>query len=395
MVMNDVKLSDIFTEWLNNVYRDLHMHPELGHQEFRTTQKIRTILDELHIEQLPLPGMETGAAGIIRGSEGSRTLAIRADIDALPIQETTSLPWKSQTDGVMHACGHDMNTTILLGVAKYLVESGISGTLKGNLKFIFQPAEETLGGASRMIEAGILKNPDVDRIVMSHGDADITLGEIALFKDFSHASSDHFFIDFHGKGGHGSRPYQTQDLILAGAYLVNLFQSVVSRDLDARDVAVLSVCTFNAGAASNVIPADARLSGTVRTFRPEVQERVRERMAEITSAMGTLFHMEAKLDYQVGVPSCIIDADTEQMLYNAALKTLGSEKKIFFSKTRTGGEDFAFYSKLVPAGVMRIGVTPVGTEKKGSTHSSTFQIDERALPVGVQIFVEAVRDYLL
>ena len=386
--------------WLTDIYKDIHRHPELGMKEYRTTALVKSILSELGVEQIGLPGMDVGAACILRGARPGPTLAIRADMDALPIQEKAPVEYASEVPGVMHACGHDLNTTVLLGVLRKAVEGRLTDRISGNLKFIFQPAEETLGGAKRMIEAGVLKNPDVDMILMSHGDPDLHVGEVAVFKGYSHANSDNFFIDLIGTGGHGSRPFQTQDLILAGSYLVNIFQSIVSRDLDARDAQALhvrvglEVCSFNAGTASNILPSSGRLTGTVRTLSDEVRATVRRRMEETCASMASLFHMDAALDYQVGVPSCVVDEKAEFLLSEAAAKHLPRES-ILSSKTRMGGEDFAYFSRLVPAGVLRLGITPPGKAKYGSTHSPTFQIDFGAVPVGVAILSQAAEDFLV
>ena len=383
-----------FTGWLEETYKELHRHPELGMQEHRTTAFVKSVMSELRVEQVELPGLDVGAVCVVKGAQEGPTLALRADMDALPIEERAPVDYRSQNKGIMHACGHDLNTSVMLGVLRQVVGQNLAPKMKGTLKFIFQPAEETLGGAAAMIKAGALKNPDVQMILMSHGDPDLHVGEIALFKDYSHANSDHFAIEFRGKGGHGSRPFQTQDLILAGSYLVNILQSIVSRDLDARDAAVLSVCSFNAGTASNVLPSYAKLTGTVRTLTREVQSIVAKRMQEACDAMAALFHMEASLDYKRGVPSCAIDDKAEELIRQAALQVISPEN-IKNSKTRRGGEDFAFYSQLVPAGVMRLGITPPGEERRGSTHSPTFQVDLRALPFGVKIMTQAVKDYLL
>ncbi|MCF4113186.1 MULTISPECIES: M20 metallopeptidase family protein [Dethiosulfovibrio] len=391
--LSNAVIDEKSTTWLEDIYKKIHRHPELGMQEFQTTVLIKSIMDDLGVERIDLPGMDVGAACVIRGGKNGPTLALRADMDALPILEKTSLEYASENTGIMHACGHDFNTTVMLGVLKKTVEKYSNGNLRGNLKFIFQPAEETLEGAKRMIEAGILDNPGVDMIMMSHGDPDINVGQIALFKGYSHANSDNFSIELTGSGGHGSRPFQTQDLILAGSHLVSILQSIVSRDIDARDPAVISVCSFNAGNTFNVLPGSAKLTGTVRTLSDTVQSRIIQRMQETCDSLSSLFHIEAKLDYRVGVPSCVIDDDVEKLIRDAALRHL-PEESIISSPTRMGGEDFAFYSRRVPAGVVRIGVTSVGSRKRGSTHSSTFQVDLAAIPVGVTVLSQVVDDFL-
>ena len=380
-------------EWLEEVFKDIHRHPELALKERRTSDLVKSFIDELGVEEIMLPGMDVGAACLIRGGHEGPTLALRADMDALPIEEKTGLEYSSEYPGVMHACGHDLNTAVLLGVMKHTVESGFSGRMKGNLKFLFQPGEEILIGARLMIEAGVLSNPDVDMILMSHGDPDLHVGQIGVFKEFSHATSDSFLIELQGAGGHAARPYETQDLVLAGSTLVTMLQSVVSRNLDARETAVLSVSTFNAGSAANVIPGIARLSGTVRTLSDKVRDRIRTRMLEFCDATAMAFGCKASLQYMMGTPSCIVDDKAENLIREAAIKHIPREG-IFESCTRMGGEDFAHFSRLVPAGVMRLGVTPSGMEKSGSTHSSTFRVDIAALNIGVKILSQAVEDYL-
>lgn len=383
-----------FVKNLEDTYKELHRHPELGMNVVWTTQFVRAQAAEMGLAPVELPGLETGAVFVVKGAKPGPVLALRADMDALPIEEAAPVEWKSQNHGVMHACGHDLNTTVMLGVLRHVVEQNWAAKMSGTLKFIFQPAEETLEGAKAMIEAGVLKNPDVDLLLMSHGDPDMHVGEVGVFREFSHANSDEFFIELRGKGGHGARPYQTQDLIVAGSRLVDAMQTIVSRDLDGRETAVLSVCSFNAGSAPNILPGYAKLSGTVRTFKTDVQETVMRRMKEVCDSIAALFHIDVALDYRVGAPSSPIDDRAEGLLRDAARAVLGVEN-VKELKTRTGGEDFAFYARLKPAGVLRLGVTTPGEARKGSTHSPTFQPDLAALSVGVSVFLRLIEDFLL
>lgn len=383
-----------FAGWLEETYKELHRLPELGMNVRHTTDFVRARAAEMGQKTAELPGLDVGAVFVISGAKPGPVLALRADMDALPIEEAAPVDYRSQNQGVMHACGHDLNTTIMLGVMKRVVEGNFTQKMAGTLKFIFQPAEETLQGAKAMIEAGVLQDPEVDLILMSHGDPDMHVGEAGVFREFSHANSDEFFIELRGKGGHGARPYQTQDLIVAGARLVEAFQTIVSRDLDGRETAVLSVCTFNAGSAPNILPGVAKLTGTVRTFKKEVQETVMRRMKETCDAIAALFHVEVDFDYRKGAPSCPIDNAAEDLLRFAARDVLGAEN-VKEMKTRTGGEDFAFYAQKKPAGVMRLGITTPGEARKGSTHSPTFQPDLSALPVGVDIFTRLIENFLM
>ena len=389
-----VSLDENFVQWLQDTYKELHRHPELGMNLRWTTDFVRREAEKLGLKALDLPGLDVGAVFVVEGTEPGPTLALRADMDALPICEKAPVEYRSLNEGVMHACGHDLNTAVLLGVLRRVIEEDMASRMKGRLKFIFQPGEETLEGGKAMIAAGVLENPEVDRIVMSHGDPDLHVGEVAVFKDFSHANSDEFDIELKGKGGHGSRPFQTQDLLVAAAQLVNMFQSLVAREIDARDAAVLSVCSFNAGSAHNVIPGRAVMMGTVRTLRSEVQEKIIARMQEICDLTAAMFHIEVTLKYTKGVPSCPIDEETENMIRAAARKLLPAEC-VHESKTRMGGEDFAFYAQRKPAGVMRLGVTTPGEARKGTTHSATFEPDLKALPIGVAVLTQVIRDTML
>lgn len=389
----ELTLEPAFARWLEETYKELHRHPELGMNVPWTTQFVRERGADMGLTARELPGLKTGAVFVIEGAQPGPVLALRADMDALPITEAAPVEYRSQNDGVMHACGHDLNTTVMLGVMKLAVERNFAAHMKGSLKFIFQPGEETLEGAKAMIDAGVLHDPEVDMLLMSHGDPDMHVGEMGVFREFSHANSDEFIIELRGKGGHGARPYQTQDLIVAGSRLVEAFQTIVSRDIDGRECAVLSVCSFNAGSASNILPSSARLSGTVRTFRKDVQATVMKRMKEICDGVAAMFHIGVDLEYLVGAPSCPIDERAEDLLRNAGRALLGA-KNVKEMKTRTGGEDFAFYAQLKPAGVMRLGITTPGQERKGSTHSPTFQPDLRALPVGLRVVARAAMDLL-
>ncbi|MCB2190290.1 MAG: amidohydrolase, partial [Deltaproteobacteria bacterium] len=248
-----MKLNREFKDWLVSLRHDLHQHPEVALKEERTTRQILAHLKQMGVEAHGLSGM-TGAVGLIKGSQGGQTLAIRADIDALPIQELNQVPYKSTHPGFMHACGHDVHTAVLLGTARLVMESGQAKQLQGSLKLIFQPAEETGVGARMMVERGVLENPAVDRIIAAHVAGDLPTGHMGINFGQSHASNDLFRLNIKGKGTHGARPHQGNDPVVAGAHLISALQSVVSRRIDPLDAAVISVCRFRAGSALNVIP---------------------------------------------------------------------------------------------------------------------------------------------
>jgi len=370
--------------WLSETRRDFHMHPELGHKEFRTTEKIKEILIGLGIELQPLPGLKTGAVGIAFGKPGGKVIGLRADIDALPMEEKNDVPYRSVYEGVMHSCGHDCHATIVLGVAKNLVEKGILKELKGTVKFIFQPAEETVSGALEVIHAGGLENPTVDRILAGHMNTDLPVGQVGLFKDVSHAAADTFRLIIQGKGVHGAYPHEGIDPILAGSHFVTAVQSIVSRNVGPIDSAVVTVGQFQAGTAPNIIPDQVLLTGTVRTFKPEVRDRIIGRLTEIASGLEKSFGVRSDYRFREGVPVCTNDA---------AAEVLGREN-VHYMIPQMGGEDFGLFTQKTPGTFMRIGVKnpEKGIVHKG--HSPHFDVDEASLVAGVEVFTEAIRAYL-
>ncbi|MBW1993129.1 MAG: amidohydrolase [Deltaproteobacteria bacterium] len=379
--------------WLRSVRRDFHMHPELGNMEFRTTKKIKEILGALGIELQELPSVETGAAGVFFGKSREKTIALRGDIDALPMTERNDVPYKSVNEGVMHSCGHDCHATIILGVAETLADSDAGKDLNGNVKFILQPAEETVNGAVAMIDAGVLKNPTVTRIIGIHMNSDIPVGRVGLYNDVSNAGADTFSLEIHGKGVHGAFPHEGIDPIVAGAYFVTGVQSIVARNIDPVDSAVITVGKFQAGTAPNIIPDRAVLTGTVRYFSKKVRMLIIERLEALALGLEKTFQVEVDYRFNDGVPVCITDPGVTEDLYTAAVKVLG-EENVHYVTPQMGGEDFGQFMDRVPGTFMRIGCR---NEEKGiihKGHSPYFDVDETALAVGVEVLTQAVRSYL-
>ena len=369
------------------------MHPELGHQEFRTTEKIKEILNGLDIQLQNLPSLETGAAGVFSGQSDGKTIALRGDIDALPMTERNDVPYKSVYEGMMHSCGHDCHATIILGVAKTLAASDTWKHLKGNVKFILQPAEETISGAMGMIDAGVLQNPTIDRIIGVHMNVDLPVGHVGLYKGVSNAGADTFRLEIHGKGVHGAFPHEGIDPIVAGAHFVNSVQSIVARNIDPLDSAVITVGQFQSGTASNIIPDRAVLTGTVRTFKKEVRRLIIQRLEAIATSLEKAFQVDVDYRFNDGVAVCITNETVTEDLYETAVKVLG-EENVHYVTPQMGGEDFGEFMDRVPGTFMRIGCR---NEEKGiihKGHSPYFDVDESALAVGVEVLVEAVRSYL-
>ena len=382
-----------FLQWLVTIRRDIHRHPEISHEERLTTQKIVEILEALNIEVRTFPKM-TGALGLIRGSSGGRTIALRADIDALPIMELNDVPYKSQYDGIMHACGHDANTTIMLGVAKKIVWSGLMSKSLGTVKFFFQPAEERVAGAKAMIEKSVLENPRVDRVIAGHMSPDLPVGKIGIFRSIGYASSDRFVLLITGKGGHGARPEECVDPVVAGSLFVNHIQSIVSRNTKPTEAAVITVGKFVAGNASNVIPETALLEGSIRALSVSVRDQIIRRLYDIVSGLEKTFGVQCQFQIHNGVPILINNRGVAESLYDASAQVLRPEN-VSYLPPIMGSEDFVYFTLERPSAIMRLGCS---NEKRGivhSLHSPYFNIDETVLGIGVEIFYETIRRYLM
>ncbi len=387
--MESDHISAELRDWLIAVRRDLHMNPEPAYEEFRTTDRIAAILTELGLEVSRFDDI-TGAVGLIRGRKGDKTLALRADIDALPLDELNDAVYKSRRRGLMHACGHDAHTAIMLGVAKHLVESGLAEKLEGNVKFLFQPAEEGGAGAKKMIERGVLEEPRVDWVLAGHLLPEREVGRVGVHKGQSHASADQFRLIITGRGAHGGRPHQGRDPILAGAHCLTAFQSVVGRSIDPLDAAVITVGRFQAGTALNVIPNQAVLEGTVRAIGEGVRERLLERMAEVARGVETAFQVECELEIRGGYPPCVNDPGISELMFKATEELFGPGSAEYM-RPSTGAEDFAYFAQTRPSSIVRLGCNAPGRADYHPLHSPYFDPDEGVLALGVRLFTEAVR----
>jgi len=368
------------------------MYPEVSNQEIRTSERIKEILRDLNVEVQDLHG-STGLVGLIPCEGHNKTIALRADIDALPIQELNDVSYKSQNDGIMHACGHDVHTTIMLGVAKHIQESALHKEFKGNVKFLFQPAEEVGSGAKGMIAQGVLENPKVDRIFACHVSPDLPVGTAGVSRSQSHASADRFSLVIKGKGAHGGRPNEGIDPIVAGSYFVTAIQSVVGRNIKPNDAAVITVGKFMAGKAANVIPSQADLEGTIRALSDNVRDQLIRRMREIIQGIQQTFNVRCDLQFHESVPVCVNDEDTSSFLYDVATHVLGSDN-VQYIPSVTGSEDFAFFAIERPSAMIRLGCA---NREKGFTHllhSPHFDVDEEVLLIGVRLFTEAIHQSL-
>jgi amidohydrolase len=375
------------------IRRQLHQYPELGFKEQLTAKVIVSKLTEWGIPYQS--GIaQTGVVAIIQGRKTSfrlRTLAIRADMDALPIQELNDVPYKSRHDGLMHACGHDGHTAIALMTAYYLSQH--QNDFAGTVKIIFQPAEEGPGGAKPMIAAGVMKNPDVDAIIGLHLWNNLPLGTIGVRSGALMAAVETFSLTIQGKGGHGAMPHQTVDAILLGAQIVNALQTIVSRNVNPIDSAVVTVGEFHAGKTCNVIADTAMMTGTVRYFNADLdgffRDRINAIVAGICAAYGATYH----LDYIKFYPPLINDQKITDLVRSVATDLVETPLGVVPECQTMGGEDMSFFLQQVPGCYFFVGAANPERSLAYPHHHPRFDFDETALTTGVEMFIRCVEKY--
>lgn len=359
--------------------RKIHMHPETALEELETTVLIRNELKKYGISILDITG-KTGVVGLLEGNPNGKTIALRADIDALNVQEETGLAFSSKIDGKAHACGHDIHTAALLLCARMLSER--KEEIQGNVKFIFQPAEEQMVGANELIREGILLEPKVSGIVAGHVLPELPAGTIGILRGATMASSDTFRISILVKGGHAAHPEKTQDPIVIGSEIVMQLQTVVSRMISPTDPAVITVSKFHAGNVINVIPQEAVLEGTVRCFSNEIRQMIERQIRLIADGFALIYGVQVSVDYMRGLDPVISDSTLVNMIKEAGSRLLGKEKVIELEVPSMGSEDFAFYIKEIPGAFFRLGTNNDAVETHLSLHSSRICFDEEAIKIG-------------
>ncbi len=373
-------LADAYYNELVAIRRHLHAHPELSFEEKETAAYISNKLDELGIEHTTNIGGH-GIVGIIKGKNPTiKTIALRADIDALPIEEKNNCDYASKNIGVMHACGHDVHTTSLLGAAKILNE--LKEHFEGSIKLIFQPAEEKLpGGASIMIKEGVLKNPAVEVIFGQHVLPQLETGKVAFKSGIAMASCDEIYLTVKGKGGHGAVPHFTIDPILIASHIVVALQSVVSRNANPIMPSVLSIGKFIANGATNVIPEEVKLEGTFRTFDEQWRKEAHLKIKTICENIATSFGGICEVNIEKGYPFLKNDEQTTNASFALAQQYLGAEN-VEEMPARMTAEDFSYYSQEVPACFYRLGTGNIVKGITSSIHTPTFDVDENCLKIG-------------
>jgi amidohydrolase len=386
--------------------RDIHEHPELSNREFRTGALVARHLESLGLE-VQTGIAHTGVVGVLRGARPGPVVALRADMDALPVVERTGLPFAStvrttyedQDVGVMHACGHDAHVAILMGAATVL--SGLRDELAGTVKFIFQPAEEGApkgeeGGAGLMIQQGVLTNPDVDAIFGLHVSQGDPVGQASYRPRGAMASAERFEIRVQGRQTHGAQPWAGVDPIVVGAHIVTALQTIVSRQLElTRAPAVVTVGTFHAGVRNNIVPDSAQLSGTIRTFDPAMRDAIHEKLVRTATSVAESMGATAEVEIDPGVPVTFNDPGLAESMA-ATLESVYGRGNVQIGDPITGAEDFSFYQQQVPGLFFFIGGRPVDVPASRAipNHSPLFTIDEGALVPGVTVMSRLAVDYL-
>ncbi|MBZ5857360.1 M20 metallopeptidase family protein [Flavihumibacter profundi] len=376
------QLAAAYADYFIGVRRHLHAHPELSYQEFETSAYIQQQLREMGIPFTIMAG--TGVVGIIEGLDpASRVIALRADMDALPIEEANDIPYKSTRPGVMHACGHDVHTSCLLGAAKILVE--LKDKWTGTVKLIFQPGEEkNPGGASLMIRDGVLENPRPSAIFGLHVHPQLPIGQLSFRPGMVMASADELYITIKGKGGHAAAPHLTVDTILVASHLVVALQQVISRNRDPHQPSVLSITSFQGGHTTNVIPSEVKLMGTFRAMNEQWRFKAHELIRKITEGISHSMGAEIDCHIDVGYPT-VYNNETLHQEANELAKTYMGEGHVEETELRMGAEDFGYYSQQIPGCFFRLGVMNVEKGIVSGVHTPTFNIDESAIETGMGI----------
>ncbi|TWB91285.1 hippurate hydrolase [Bradyrhizobium macuxiense] len=380
--MPTIERIDSFADELTAIRRDLHAHPEIGFEEVRTSGIVAEKLSSWGIEvHRGLGG--TGVVGVLKGKgSGTKKIGLRADMDALPMEENTNLKWRSTIPGRFHGCGHDGHTTMLLGSARYLAETR---NFDGTVHFIFQPAEEGLGGARAMIKDGLFKQFPCDEVYGLHNAPDLNHGEIAILPGPAMAAADFFDIRIQGYGAHGAMPERSKDAVVIAMTLGQALQSIVSRNVDPLEAAVLSITQIHSGSAYNVIPGDAWMCGTVRCFSEEIRALIRKRMREICAGFAAAYDAEISVEIRDGFSVLVNQEEQSRVVEEVARTVVDPAKVITRSTPKMGSEDFADMMQAVPGAYFW-----VGHDGSVPVHNPGYVLDDKILPIGASMFARII-----
>ena len=377
MTQSPLDRARLYQDELTAIRRDIHAHPELGLEEHRTADIVARKLEEWGIEVHRGVG-QTGVVGVLRNGNGQASVGLRADMDALPIQEATGLPYASQNPGLMHACGHDGHTTILLGAAKYLAEPK---AFNGTVNFIFQPAEEGLGGAEAMLKDGLFDRFPCDSVFGLHNHPGLDVGKFATSPGARFSGGAFFDIKITGKGAHGARPQESIDPVMVACHLATALQSIVSRNVSAQDTAVDSITRIQSGDAYNVIPQYAAMAGTVRTMKSEVMALVEANMKRLATSIAEGFGAEAEVDFRKLFAPVVNNANEALAYADAAAEVAGEANVRRDAPPSMASEDFGFMMEKVPGAHVMF-----GNGGSASVHNHLYDFNDEAIPYGVALF---------
>lgn len=374
---------------LINWRRDFHEHPELGFEELRTSAAVKSFLDHEGIQYHETA--KTGICAIIHGN-GTKTVGLRADMDALPLIDYKKCSYSSKVEGKMHACGHDAHTAILMGAAKIL--NSIKENLPGSVKLFFEPAEETTGGARIMINDGILDNPHVDGIIGLHVSEDIECGKIGIKKGVVNAASNPFVIRIKGKGGHGAHPDTTIDPIVIASNVILALQTIVSREIPPTSPAVITIGKINGGTAQNIIPEEVTVAGIIRTMKMEHREYVKKRLVEVTEGIVHSMRGKCEITIEESYPCLYNDDDMYNMVLSSGADLIGPQNINILIEPSMGVESFAYFSMQRKAVFYYLGCRNERLGIVNPAHGSLFDIDEKCLAIGTAMQCKLATDYL-
>ncbi len=368
--------------WTADVFHRLHQIPEIGDSEFETSALIKATLDEIGV---PYTFENTWVIATIEGATPGKTVAIRADMDALPLEEKTCLPYASAHPGRMHACGHDAHTAILLGTAKLLWD--VKGELPGTARLLFQPAEETTGGAARMIAAGAMKG--VDAVYGLHVAAQAPTGRIGCKAGPMYAACDELFIDILGKKGHGAHPASGVDAIVIAAQVITALQTLVTRETEATDSVIVTIGSIHGGTTNNILCDEVRLHGTLRTLTPEKREQFLRRIPELCDGIARAMGGGTRINIRNGYCACVNDEKEAGRVLTVAERLFGQENLKVLNCSSMGAEDMAYFLREAPGAMYHLGS---GSDAPG--HNELFRVDDACLPTGILMHAALVFDYL-
>lgn len=362
----------------------LHRRPELGGEEYQTTRSLIARLTQEGIEIVDC-GLETGVLALVRGQKPGETIALRADIDALPLTEQTGVEFASETPGVMHACGHDFHTAIVLGAGIALQR--MREELCGNVLLVFQPGEEVLLGARQIGDSGVLEKLNVKSMVGIHCTPGFRVGEVGIRRGQFMASSSEVIIKIKGRGGHGAHPQMAVDPVLVAGNIITSLQSLVSREISPLDTLVISICKMQAGDAFNIIPNEVTLEGTVRTLSEEVQQNIGPMIDRLCKGIAGAYRASAETEVIRGTVPLVCDSEVVDMLEKSLIRTIGQENIIHIQEATTGSEDFSEYGKHTKIAYCRIGARGENPLSHNSLHSPVIALDDGAVEVGINVLV--------